>query len=128
MANIIDLTHLVDPEYDVIKLVGSIDKKEYELPVKKTMGMSLMMSQYFSDYMKSKNPDEPEYSLNLELNYRMIASWMRGFYPELSVEWVKNNICDALLLKLVGHLEPLFFPKATETGKPEKKNRKNSRS
>jgi len=125
---IIDLRNLVEPEYDTIKLIGSIDKKEYELPVKKTMGMSLMMSQYFSDYMKTKQPDEMEYITNLELNYRMVASWMRGFYSELSIEWVKNNICDELLLQLVKKLEPLFFPKATETGKPEKKNRKQRRS
>lgn len=125
---IIDLRNLVAPEFDTVQIIGSIDKKEYELPVKKTMGMSLMMTQYFSDYMKTKNVDEPDYIVNLELNYRMLASWMRGFYPELSVEWVKNNICDELLTKLVKILEPLFFPKLAETGKPMKRPRKKRKS
>lgn len=121
---IIDLRNLVDPEYDVIKLIGSIDKKEYEIPLKKTMGMSLMMTQYFSDYTKSKNPDEPDFITNLELNYRMITSWIRGYYPEISVEWVKSNVSDQLLLALVKALEPLFFPKLTETAKPKRPRKK----
>lgn len=125
---IIDLRNLVDPEYDTIQIKGSVDKKEYTLPVKKTMGMGLIMIQYFSDYMKSKSPDEPDYLTNLELNYRMVTSWLRGFYPELSVEWVKNNINDKLFLKLVEHLEPLFFPKQTETGTPTKRPRKKRKS
>ena len=124
---IIDLRHLIEPEFDTIQIIGSIDKKEYEVPLKKTMGMSLMMSQYFSDYMKSKTSDEPEYLLNIELNYRMVASWMRGYYPELTVEWVKLNICDSLFTQLVKYLEPLFFPKVEEAGMP-KKNPKNRRS
>lgn len=121
---IIDLRNLVDPEFDTIQIKGSVDKKTYELPVKKTMGMSLMMTQYFQEYTKSKNPDEPDYIHNLELNYRMITAWLRGFYPELSVEWVKANVNDELFLKLVKHIEPLFFPKMKETGKP-KRSRKN---
>lgn len=125
---IIDLRHLVDnTEYDTIEITGNTDKKVYSMPLKKTMGMSLMMTQYFSDYMKTKNPDEPDYLTNLELNYRMITSWIRGFYPELSVEWVKSNISDELLRELVKLLEPVFFPKVTETGTP-KKNPKKRRS
>ena len=124
---IIDHRHLVEPEYDTELITGSIDKKEYTLPVKKSMGMSLMMSQYFSDYMKTKQPDEPDYITNIELNYRMVTAWMRAYYPELSVEWVKENICEKLFLILVQKLEPLFFPKATETVTP-KKPRKNRRS
>lgn len=124
---IIDLRNLVDPEFDTIDLKGSVDKKEYSIPVKKTMGMSLMMTQYFSDYMKSKDQDESDYITNLELNYRMVTSWIRGYYPDKSVEWVKVNISDDLLIQLIKYLEPLFFPKQTETVKP-KKTRKKRRS
>lgn len=124
---IIDLRNLVDAEYDTIEFTGSIDKKVYSCPVKRTMGTSLMLSQYFSDYMKNKPIDEIDVVTNIELNYRMIAAWVRGYYPELSVEWVKANVCDTLLIKLVEKLEPLFFPKAAETGTP-KKNRKQRRS
>lgn len=124
---IIDLRHLIEPEFDTVQIIGSIDKKEYNVPVKRTIGMSLTMNQYFSDYMKSKQADEAEYLTNIELNYRMVAAWMRGFYPELSVDWVKSNICDLLFTELVKILEPLFFPKTEEPGKP-KKNRKKRKS
>ena len=124
---IIDLRDLVESEYDTIEFTGSVDKKVYSCPVKKTMGTSLMLSQYFSDYMKSKPEDEIDSITNIELNYRMIAAWVRAYYPELSVEWVKANICDALLIEIVAFLEPLFFPKVAETGKPQK-NRKKRRS
>jgi hypothetical protein len=53
----------------------------------------------------------------------MVTSWIRGFYPELTLEWVKNNICDKLFTELVKVIEPLFFPKQTETA-PPKKSRK----
>lgn len=120
---IIDLRHLIEPEYDTVTIIGSDDKKEYSIPIKKNMGISLMMTQYFSDYMKNKIPDEPDAITNIELNYRMVTALIRGYYPELSLEWVKLNICEELFVELVRMIEPLFFPKQTETGQP-KKNRK----
>lgn len=124
---IIDLRHLVEPECDIIKFTGSEDKQEYSLPVKKTVGMSLMLTQYFADFNKSENPDMPDVNKNIELNYLMIAAWIRGVYPDLTVEWVKNNISNDLFIELVKLLEPVFFPKMTETGTP-KKNRKKGKS
>ncbi len=77
--------------------------------------------------MKTKSEDEIDSITNIELNYRMITAWIRTYYPELSVAWVRANISDSLLIKLVAILEPLFFPKVAETGKPQK-NRKKRRS
>ena len=124
---IIDLRHLVDKEFDVIQFTGSVDKIDYEIPVKKTIGMSLMMSQYFLDYNKNLNTEIPDYQKNIELNYLMVTAWVRGYFPELSVEWVKNNICDELFRELVKLLEPLFFPKQAEPEKP-RKTRKSRKS
>jgi hypothetical protein len=124
---IIDLRHLVEPEYDIVKFIGSEDKQEYSIPVKKTVGMSLMLNQYFSDFNKSCDPDMPDAVKNIEFNYFMITTWVRGFYPDLTVEWVKSNIPEVLFIELVRLLEPIFFPKLKEPGMP-KKNRKKGKS
>ena len=42
---IIDLRHLVTPEYDTIKFTGDIDKIEYELPMKKTVNSVLLLQE-----------------------------------------------------------------------------------
>ena len=121
---IIDLRHLVEPECDVVEFVGSIDKLEYKVPLRQSVGMSIMLNQYFMDYNKSKNVDQPEWAANLELNYRMVTAWIRGYYPEVSVEWVKNNVSNELFKELVKLLEPLFFPKQPETVQPKKRRKK----
>jgi hypothetical protein len=117
---IIDLRHLIAPECDTVEFVGSIDKLEYKIPLRQTVGMSIMLNQYFMDYNKSKNIDTPDWEANLELNYMLVTSWIRGYYPEICLEWVKNNVSNDLFKELVKLLEPLFFPKQTATVQPRK--------
>ena len=47
---IIDLRHLVDSDYDTIKIKGSEDKKEYDLPCKKTVEVILNLQKSLQDY------------------------------------------------------------------------------
>lgn len=121
---IIDLRHLVEPEFDVVEFVGSLDKLEYKVPLRQSVGMTIMLNQYFMDYNKSKSVGTPEWAHNIELNYRMVASWIRGYYPDVSVDWVKNNVSNELFKELVKLLEPLFFPKQSETVQPKKRRKK----
>lgn len=124
---IIDLRHLVQPECDTVKFVGSEDKQEYELPVRKTVGMTLTLQQYMNDFAKVKPPSEYDAADSVELGYFMLTAWIRAHYPDKTVEWVKLNVCEDLFTELMTLANEMFFPKVTETGMP-KKNRKKGKS
>lgn len=126
----IDLRHLVEPEAKNILIKGSSDGIEYLVPLKKTVAGSLMLNQYFIDFNKTRDPEMPDFLINIELNYMMVTAWIRGFFPKLDIEWVKANVSVELFTELVRLLEPVFFPeqpKQEEAPKPTKKG-KNRRS
>jgi len=97
---IIDLRHLVTPEYDTIKFTGDIDKIEYELTS--------------SDIV--------------ELGYVTLTAWIRTYYPDLSIDWVKNNLSEELYIIMSKKAEELFFPdssaKQKELGTPKRTRKK----
>ena len=124
---IIDLRHLIEPECDVIEFIGNEDKQLYKLPIRKTMGMSLILSQYMQEYQKGKDPKKYDVMDNIEVAYFIITSWLRGNYPDKTLQWVKNNLADDLFTELSRIATDLFFPKLKATVQP-KKGRKQRRS
>jgi len=117
---IIDLRHLIEPECDVIEFIGNEDKQLYKLPIRKTMGMSLMLTAYMREYSKDKDVSKYDIVDNIECGYFMIAAWIRGFYPDKSVEWVKANVLEELFTELLQAGNKLFFPKQKATAQPKK--------
>lgn len=119
---IIDLRHLVTPECDTVKFIGAEDGQEYSLPVRKTIGMTLMLQQYMLEFNSGKSPEKFSASDGVEMSYYTLASWIRGFYPDVTVEWVKKNIVNEdLFIELMKKANDLFYPKRQEALKPKKK-------
>ncbi len=124
----IDLRHLVQKEYDVVKFIGDLDGEEYTIPVKKSVGASLLLQQYMDDFNKKREPGDYKSTDSIELSYLCLTAWIRNYYPEITLEWVKQNITsDELLSELMKLANQIFFPKVTEAGTP-KKNPKKRRS
>lgn len=125
---IIDLRDLVEEPYDTVKIKGAKDGKDYILPVKTTLKTTLYSQKDMADLLKIKNTmSDVDYSL--EASYVHIASWVRSYYPEVDIKWVKENVVDErVMAQLVNCAMRIFYPepvkKQRETGKP-KRSRKN---
>src|SRR5690606_2150447 len=100
---IIDLRHLVDSDYDTIKIKGSEDKKEYDLPCKKTVEVILNLQKSLQDYKQRIDEKEITESNIVDLNYIYIAGWMKAYYPEITIDWVRRNIGLELYTVLCGY-------------------------
>ena len=128
---IIDLRHLVTPEYDTIKFTGDIDKIEYELPMKKTVNSVLLLQDMMNDFNSRHDLKNLTSSDIIELGYVTLTAWVRTYYPDLSLDWVKNNLSEELYVILSKKAEELFFPdssaKQKEPGTP-KRTRKRKKS
>ena len=131
---IIDLRNIVEEPYDIIKIKGDKDGKDYVLPTKRTIKTTLYSQHGMSELVKIKNTMS-DFDYNLESSYVHVYAWMRSYYPEISIEWVRENITDDnVMSKLIGYVMKIFYPehstdteKQTETVTP-KKPRKNRRS
>jgi hypothetical protein len=125
---IIDLRHLVQPEYDTIEFV--VDGKEYRLPVIKTVNSMLNMRHQFELLQdKVKSGEIPEDTL---LNYDAVyvTGWMKSYYPEVSRKWAEEKIPFDLMQTLAGYIYKFFLTgesKQQEPGKP-KRTRKRTKS
>ena len=125
---IIDLRHLVTPEYDTIKFTGDIDKIEYELPMKKTVNSVLLLQDAMNDFNARHDLKNLTSSDIIELGYVTLTAWIRTYYPDLSIDWVKNNLSEELYIIMSKKAEELFFPassaKQTEQGTPKRTRKK----
>ena len=115
----IDLCHLANKEYDVIKFIGQDDGLKYELTVKRAAGSILLIQEYMNQYKNGDIKLEGA-ALQIEIGYMTIAAWIRGEYPKLTLEWVKKNISAEVYEILIVKSNDLFFP-PTEKAKPKKK-------
>ncbi len=122
----IDLRHLIKSDHDTIEFIGSADKKEYSLPLLKTTAALLYMQSYMEAF-RGKKPEEYSVSDKIECAYITVCSWIKAFYPDVSLEWARENLSDELLEILSGYANDLFFPKPREAAKPEKKPAKRSK-
>ena len=131
---IIDLRNLVDQPFDIVKIKGEKDGKDYELPVKTTLKTTLYSQNDMAELSKIKNTmSEVDYRFEVGLIH--ITSWIRSYYPGIDIEWVKDNITDERVMsKLVNCVMKIFYPntssdeeKRMETVTP-KKPRKRRRS
>ena len=125
---IIDLRHLVTPEYDTIKFTGDIDKIEYELPMKKTVNSVLLLQDAMNDFNARHDLKNLTSSDIVELGYVTLTAWIRTYYPDLSIDWVKNNLSEELYIIMSKKAEELFFPdssaKQQEPGTPKRTRKK----
>jgi len=125
---IIDLRHLVTPEYDTIKFTGDIDKIEYELPMKKTVNSVLLLQDAMNDFNARHDLKNLTSSDIVELGYVTLTAWIRTYYPDLSIDWVKNNLSEELYIIMSKKAEELFFPdssaKQKELGTPKRTRKK----
>ena len=130
---IIDLRHLVQPECDIVKVKGEKDGNDYSLPAMKTIRSSL----YAEDGMENLNKKKDAMSTSeygLEVSFVHIAAWMRSYYPEIDIEWVKDNIVsEKVMSKLVNYVIKIFYPDTMENDMQEssvsqKKTRKKGKS
>lgn len=124
---IIDLRNLVEKPYDTVKIKGEKDGKDYILPVKSTLKTSLYSQYDMAELVKIKNTMS-EIDYRLETGYVHIASWIRSYYPEISIQWVKENITDeGITSTLLNYAMKIFYPeqvKQTETVTPKKPRKK----
>jgi hypothetical protein len=124
---IIDLRHLVEPSYDTVKIIGAKDGKEYSLPTKTTVKTTLYSQHEMSKILSLKDKmSEVEY--NLEAGYVHIFAWIKSYYEEIDLQWVKDNITDERIMsKLISCAMQIFYPgpsKKPETGKPKRPRKK----
>ena len=118
---IIDLRSLVKPECDVVEFIGDADRLEYSLPIKKTIGMTLMLQNYLNDFGKDRDLTNNLVSDNIEVSFFTLYCWIKAYYSEMTLEWVKKNVDEELFVELMKIANDLFFPKTTEQAKPKKK-------
>lgn len=119
---IIDLKHLVPQDCDTVLFIGADDGKEYKLPVRKTVGMVLILQQYISEAERSKTSDDFGVFETLRLKLFMLTAWVKGYYPDVDIDWIKRNIVlEELFIKLVEIADNIFFPKNPEAPMPQKK-------
>jgi len=131
---IIDLRDLVEQPFDIVKIKGEKDGKEYNLPTKRTVKTTLYSQRDMAELTKIKNTMS-DFDYNLESSYVHICAWIRSYYPEIDIEWVKENIIsESLMTKLIGYVMKIFYPDALtdEVKQPEtvtpKKPRKKRKS
>lgn len=124
---IIDLRHLIEPEFDTIIITGDQDGKDYRLPVKKTIKASLQ-AQYDINKLNDNKENMSEIDYNLEAGYIYITAWIRSYYPELSLQWVKDNITNEMILsELISRVTNMYFPKLAETVTPKRSQKTKTR-
>jgi hypothetical protein len=125
---IIDLRHLVDSDYDTIKITGSEDKKDYDLPCKKTVEVILNLQKSLQDYKQRIDENTITESNIVDLNYIYIAGWMKAYYPEITIDWVRRNIGLELYTVLCGYIDKVFLSGASakqqEPGTPKRTRKK----
>lgn len=123
----IDLTHLTAEEPDIIKFIGSDDRKEYELPIKKTLKSILYMQRELEKLNdKIKSGEIPEDTL-IDWDEIYITGWIKTYYPGITLEWVQKNISFELYQNLAGWVHKVFLEgdaKQAEPAKPPKKRKK----
>ena len=125
---IIDLRHLVDSDYDTIKITGSEDRKEYDLPCKKTVEVILNLQKSLQDYKQRIDEKSITESNIVDLNYIYITGWMKAYYPDITIDWVRRNIGLELYTVLCGYIDKVFLSdpsaKRKETGTPKRTRKK----
>ena len=64
----------------------------------------------------------------VDLNYIYIAGWMKAYYPEITIDWVRRNIGLELYTVLCGYIDKVFLSGASakkkEPGKPKRTRKK----
>jgi hypothetical protein len=117
---IIDLRNLVETEHDTVKFIGAKDGKEYSLPVKKTIKMSLQASEDVKPLFDKRDEMEA-YEFNFELGFVYLTRWIKTYYPDKDLKWVKENITnEELASQLINLVTEMFFPKPKETVQPKR--------
>ena len=117
---IIDLRHIVEPEVDIVKFKGAKDWKEYSLPVKKTIIMSLQASEDVKPLL-DKRDEMASYEFNYEIGFIYLTRWIKTHYPDKDLKWVKENIInEEVASQLINLVTEMFFPKPKETVQPKR--------
>jgi hypothetical protein len=117
---IIDLRHIVEPEVDIVKFKGAKDGKEYSLPVKKTIIMSLQASEDVKPLL-DKRDEMASYEFNYEIGFIYLTRWIKTHYPDKNLQWVKENITnEEVASQLINLVTEMFFPKPKETVQPKR--------
>jgi len=117
---IIDLRHIVEPEVDVVKFKGAKDGKDYSLPVKKTIIMSLQASEDVKTLL-DKRDEMASYEFNYEIGFIYLTRWIKTHYPDKDLKWVKENIInEEVASQLINLVTEMFFPKPKETVQPKR--------
>jgi len=117
---IIDLRHIVEPEVDIVKFKGAKDGKEYSLPVKKTIIMSLQASEDVKPLL-DKRDEMASYEFNYEIGFIYLTRWIKTHYPDKDLKWVKENIInEEVASQLINLVTEMFFPKPKETVQPKR--------
>jgi hypothetical protein len=121
---IIDLRHIVEPEYDTVKFKGAKDGKDYTLPVKKTIIMSLKASEDVKPLLDNRDNMEA-YEFNYEIGFIYLARWIKTYYPDIDLRWVKENITnEEVASQLITLVTEMFFPKPKATVAPKRPRKK----
>ena len=117
---IIDLRHIVEPEVDIVKFKGAKDGKEYSLPVKKTIIMSLQASEDVKPLL-DKRDEMASYEFNYEIGFIYLTRWIKTHYPDKDLKWVKENVTnEEVASQLINLVTEMFFPKPMETVQPKR--------
>ena len=117
---IIDLRHIVEPEVDVVKFKGAKDGKDYSLPVKKTIIMSLQASEDVKSLL-DKRDEMASYEFNYEIGFIYLTRWIKTHYPDKDLKWVKENVTnEEVASQLINLVTEMFFPKPKETVQPKR--------
>jgi len=117
---IIDLRHIVEPDVDVVKFKGAKDGKDYSLPVKKTIIMSLQASEDVKTLL-GKRDEMASYEFNYEVGFIYLTRWIKTHYPDKDLKWVKENITnEEVASQLINLVTEMFFPKPKETVQPKR--------
>lgn len=120
---ITDLRHLANHDYNVVKFIGEKDGKTYSLPEKMTVGMSINFQMDMDDNRDRIDELKP-IEKNLEISYLLITRWIKTFYPEITLEWVRENILsESVMTVLVQKATDLFYPKQAETPAPKRRRK-----
>ena len=117
---IIDLRHIVEPEVDIVKFKGAKDGKDYSLPVKKTIIMSLQASEDVKSLL-DKRDEMASYEFNYEIGFIYLTRWIKTHYPDKDLKWAKENITsEEVASQLINLVTEMFFPKPKETVQPKR--------
>ena len=74
----------------------------------KTAEVILNLQKSLQDYKQRIDENTITESNIVDLNYIYIAGWMKAYYPEITIDWVRRNIGLELYNVLCGYIDKVF--------------------